>query len=170
MASGLSSGEGLIHMLRDAPTESPARDAEPLLSDKRLLVHQGEFASVLKMMAREGNTLSDILRLAWDGAPLRVLTKQAPERATDAHISLIGHITRNELLRYLTATEAANGFGNRFLWVCVTRSRRLPDGGNLDPEALRPLVERLRDTLEYVRGEGERVVTRDPAARAIWHE
>ena len=170
LASGLSSGEGLIHMLRDTPADSPARDAEPLLSDKRLLAHQGEFASVLKMMAREGNTLSDILRLAWDGVALRVLTKQAPERATGAHVSLIGHITRNELLRYLTATEAANGFGNRFLWVCVTRSKRLPDGGNLEAEALRPLVERLRGALEYAREAGERVVTRDPEAREMWRE
>ena len=37
--------------------------------DKRLLVFEGEFAQVLRVMRRDGNTLSGILRNAWDGRP-----------------------------------------------------------------------------------------------------
>jgi hypothetical protein len=40
-------------------------DATP--ADRRLLVRESEIASVLKMFQREGNTLSAVLRQAWDG-------------------------------------------------------------------------------------------------------
>ena len=45
---------------------------------------------------------------------LQVLTKHDPARAADAHVSIVGHITADELLRHVSATEAANGFLNRF--------------------------------------------------------
>ena len=35
-------------------------------------------------------------------------------RATGAHIAIIGHITKDELLRFISGTELANGFFNRF--------------------------------------------------------
>ena len=88
-----------------------------------------EFASVLKVAEREGSTLSATIRQAWDSGNLRILNKNSPARATGAHISILGHVTKAELLRYLTSTEAANGFANRFLWVCVRRSKCLPEGG-----------------------------------------
>ena len=81
--------------------------------DKRRLVVEPEFAQTLKVLAREGNTLSAIVRQAWDGEPLQTIVRNDPLRATDAHIGIVGHITRAELLRYLTATELANGFANR---------------------------------------------------------
>ena len=65
---------------------------------------------------------------AWDSGDLGTLTKNSSTRATGAHISLIGHITADELRRYLTQTEQANGFGNRHLWFCVKRSKELPHG------------------------------------------
>ena len=34
-----------------------------------------------------------MLRCAWDGRPLQLLTRTAPARASHAHISVIGHIT-----------------------------------------------------------------------------
>jgi hypothetical protein len=53
VTGGLSSAEGLISEVQD--------DAEPP-KDRRLLIVQSEFASVLRVMAREGNTLSPVLR------------------------------------------------------------------------------------------------------------
>jgi len=126
--TGLSSGEGLIYAVRD-PTNN-----DPGVSEKRLFVIEQEFASTLRMLTRDGNTLSPTLRLAWDGNTLQILTKQSPCRATGAHISLVAHVTRNELRRELTSTDMGNGFANRFLWVCVRRSKALPDGG-CAPEA-----------------------------------
>lgn len=80
VGGGLSSGEGLIWSVRD-----PIEHREPVkergtvtgyqtvetdsgVADKRLLVVEPEFAAVLKVARREGNTLSSVLRKAWDGA------------------------------------------------------------------------------------------------------
>ncbi len=70
-ASGLSSGEGLVHRVRD-PIEKRNKKGEievvdDGVTDKRLLVVETEFTGVLKVMVREGNTLSPVLRDSWDG-------------------------------------------------------------------------------------------------------
>ncbi|MBK7995243.1 MAG: DUF3987 domain-containing protein [Blastocatellia bacterium] len=101
------------------------------IEDKRLLIIETEFASVLRVLQRDGNTLSAIIREAWDKGDLRIITKNNPAQATQAHISIIGHITPDELRRYIDRTELGNGFANRFLWLCVKRSKLLPDGGEL---------------------------------------
>jgi len=159
VTKGLSSAEGLIAEVRD--------DATPPC-DRRLLVVQPEFASVLKVMAREGNALSPALRDAWDSGDLRTLVKHDPLRAKGAHISLIGHITRGELLRYLGDTEAHNGFANRLLWVCVKRSKYLPEGGKAPEEELSALAERLSTVLRWAQQSGETEIRRDDKARGLW--
>ena len=132
LIGGLSSGEGLIHAVRDGRLGT--KKGTPVVvdegvEDKRLLVVEGEFASVLRVGQREGNTLSPIIRTAWDTGDLRTMTKNSPEKATGAHITILGHITGDELAKYLTDIEAGNGFANRFLFVCVRRSKSLPFGG-----------------------------------------
>ena len=136
------------------------------MSDKRLLVFESEFASVLRVCARPGNTLSAVIRNAWDTGDLRTLTRNKPIQARGAHISIIAHTTRDELLRYLDDTEAANGFGNRFLWFCVRRSKVLPEGGSLRNEDLEPIIEEVSGALGFARNIGE--MLRDPEAREIW--
>jgi hypothetical protein len=108
------------------------RDGNPVdegVSDKRLLVVQPEFAGVLSVMERSGNTLSAIMRQAWDGALMATMTRNNPIKATDAHISLITHITMNELKARLTRTDMANGFANRYLYLLIRWARELPFGG-----------------------------------------
>jgi hypothetical protein len=68
---------------------------------------------VLKQATRDINTLSPVLRSAWDGRPLAILTRTAPARASAAHISVIGHITAVELRHHANGVELANGFLNR---------------------------------------------------------
>ena len=94
------------------------------------------------------------------------MTKNSPAVATDAHISIIGHITMQELLRYLTATEGANGFANRFLWVCVRRSKLLPEGGNGSLHGA--YADRLRLAAEHGKQVGE--LKRTESAAAQWRE
>jgi hypothetical protein len=165
ITNGLASGEGLIHHVRDA---DPPHD--PGVTDKRLLVHEPEFASVLKVATREGNTLSAIVRKAWDGHSLHNLTKTAGAKATTPHISIIGHITKEELNRYLTTTEAGNGFGNRFLWLCVRRSQFLPDGGDMQrlAPALAKLDVKVREALDFA--SEHRELRRDEEAKVLWHQ
>jgi hypothetical protein len=158
--SGLSSGEGLIYAVRDNPNSE--------ILDKRILVFEPEFSSALKVMKREGNILSPVIRQAWDSFNLRTLTKNDPLRASDTHITIIGHITKEDLLRHLTETEMANGFGNRFLWVCVKRSKCLPEGGKLDDKELNPLIGRLQEAVKFASSVTE--IKKDPEAMEIWGE
>ena len=71
VADGLSSGEGLIYPIR-APIETTKKGeavvVDPGEPDKRLLVVEEEYSVVLKVASREGNTLTEQLRKAWDGA------------------------------------------------------------------------------------------------------
>jgi Protein of unknown function (DUF3987) len=131
-----------------------------------LLIVHSEFSSPLKMMRRGGNNLSEIIREAWDGGRLRTATKNSPLKATDPHISIIGHITRDELVERMNETDAANGFGNRFLWVPARRSKALPFGGNLDPAVIGSLADRLRQALD----QGARALEYrfDSQARELW--
>jgi hypothetical protein len=71
LASGLSSGEGLISQVRDPVDKADA--SAP--ADKRRLVLEQEFAQVLKVLSREGNTLSPIVRQAWDGDALQTMVR-----------------------------------------------------------------------------------------------
>jgi hypothetical protein len=179
--AGLSSGEGLIWAVRDQiEKQEPIRDKAKMITgyqcvitdhgvaDKRLLVIEPEFASVLRVAGRDGNTLSTVYRQAWDSGVLRVLNKNSPVKATGAHISIIGHITREELLIELSNNDKVNGFGNRNLWLCVQRSKLLPDGGDWGCLDLGSLVNRLKEVVEFARGVGE--IRRDAEAGAMWHE
>ena len=105
---------------------------------------QTEFASVFRVMNREGNTLSAVIRQAWDDGSLHVLTKRDPLHVQDAHIAIIGHITKDQLQHSLSETESANGFGNCFLWARSQRSKFLPEGAEISDVAIHDLVERLK--------------------------
>jgi len=176
LTGGLSSGEGLIWTIRD-----PIEKKHPIkvkgrvtayetvvedhgIDDKRLMVIETEFASTLNVMTRDGNTLSPVLRQAWDGQDLRTLTKTSAARTTSPHISIIANVTSEELRRKLEATEAANGFGNRFLWLLVKRSRLLPHGGRA--VALDTFTPRLAKAVTTARRIS--TVRRDEAADALW--
>jgi hypothetical protein len=145
LVSGLSSGEGLIAEVRDPLDETDTTAP----ADKRLLVLEPEFAQVMKVLAREGNTLSPVIRNAWDGKRLQTLVRNAPLRATAAHVAIVAHITKDELLRYLNATELANGFFNRFLLMAVRRSKLLPFGGALADRHLDQLKTKLAAALTH---------------------
>jgi hypothetical protein len=178
---GLSSGEGLIWAVRDPIEETKpirkkgrytgeyetyiANHGEP---DKRLFVIESEFANVLKVMAREGNTLSPVIRCAWDSGDLKTMVKNSPAKATGAHISIVGHITRDELRRLLTQTESANGFANRFCWLAVKRSKCLPDGGAIHTVNFDEIVTKLEAAVNFAKDFVE--IIRDPEAKKLWHE
>lgn len=161
---GLSSGEGLIWAVRDPIAGSEAQD--PGAVDKRCLVVEEEFCSVLRVLERHGNTLGAQMRCAWDTGDLQVLTKNSPVRATGAHVSIIGHITQDELRRELDRTEMANGFLNRFLLVCVGKSKCLADGGRLTDADFNPLAAEVHGVLEFARTARE--IRFDEEARALW--
>ena len=171
--TGLSSGEGLIWAVRDEilagrkSEEGTYKTIDEGVTDKRLLVFEDEFSSTLRVMSREGNTLSAIIRRAWDTGNLQTLTKNSPAKATGAHVSIIAHITKDELLRYLNDVERANGFGNRFLWFCTKRSQSLPFGKSSTAD-LYKIIQDVNSAVEFSYEAGE--ITWGAEAAKVWEE
>lgn len=176
--TGMSSGEGLIWAVRDPQTARQARRgpdgaareqlADPGVADKRLLVYEPELSSTLRVLRRDGNTLSPVLRSAWDSGRLQILTRHSPATASGAHVSVVAHITRSELAGQLDQIEIANGFANRFLWISVRRSKLLPEGGRLEEVHLAPMVAKLREAIAH----GQRVeeLQRTEDASRLWRD
>jgi len=175
---GLGTGEGLTERLQDGSFEEDKNGVLTFVngtSDKRLLAIEREFASILKKGRREGNTLPDVIRNAFDGKPLEVINRRKNSlKATGHHVSIIGHITHEELAGELKGSEVANGFLNRFLLVAVARSKKLPSGGNIT--VLEPFIKPLASALEAVRplagasGQKARLLNRTQEAEEAWAE
>jgi hypothetical protein len=181
-SSGLSTGEGLIHAVRDAiikikdgVEEVVEEVVDEGVIDKRLLVIEEEMSRLLRVMARPENILSTILRQAWDGGDLAVMTKSSPARATAPHVSIIAHTTKADIVKYLSSTEAANGFGNRFLFWLTRRSKLLPRGGHIEDAVIGPLVGELGSAVSFADrrfdlNTMETRVSMDESAWALWDE
>jgi hypothetical protein len=163
--TGLVSGEGLIYHVRD-PVEKEGKLVDEGVTDKRLLVVETELSRTLKAMNRESNTLSDVIREAWDSGSLRTMAKHNATKATGAHISIVAHATQADVRQHLTRTDSANGFANRFLWVACRRSKLLPEGGDLSAIVLGDFPHLMRRAVALAR-ETERM-RREPDARPLW--
>jgi hypothetical protein len=95
------------------------------------------------------------------------MTKASPLKATGAHVSIIGHITEHELRARLTHTEAANGFANRFLFLCVKRSKVLPfRGDDIEDCVINAIRVRVAQAVDFAKTVGRLKLTL--AAREIW--
>ncbi|MCA9092949.1 MAG: DUF3987 domain-containing protein [Planctomycetaceae bacterium] len=160
IVSGLSSGEGLIHAVRDPIGEDSG------ITDKRLLVVETEFSRTLMAMRRESNILSTVLRDAWDQGYLNNIVRKDPRCSTNAHISIIGHITEAELQKELQGVDRLNGFANRFLWIHCRRSQLLPHGGSGHKLDLSEIRRELQEVLEFAAHPRE--FLRDPEADKVW--
>ena len=156
--SGLASGEGLIARLEDRD------EGEPV--EKRVVVMEPEFARTLAAGSREGSILGAIIRDAWDSGRLQNLTRKEPLIAKGCHVSIIGHITADELRAKLSSIDLAGGLYNRFNSIVVQRRQRLPHGGALTDADLAPIAKRLRTALDFARQ--VHLVWRTAAASAAW--
>jgi hypothetical protein len=161
-ASGLSSGEGLIEHLCDKQSES----GEHVATEKRALVQDSEFARILAVAGREGNTLSAILRGFWDEGKAQNMTRKNPLKVRGAHVCHTADITLDEFAEKMPGLEIANGLLNRYLIVCSKRSKLLPFGGDLSDADLALVAGKLRDAIDEARTRKRLYMT--PEARAIW--
>lgn len=155
VVAGLGSGEGLISHLKKVED-----------SEYRALVMESELGRLLTVMARDGSTLSPVVRDAWDGVPMGRFLARESALVRWHHVGVIAHITPVELREKLTNTDAANGFGNRFLWLAVRRTRLVPfpeSPKNLIPSDLSNSISRA---IEAAQVPGE--VALSPTARDHW--
>ncbi|WP_421903405.1 bifunctional DNA primase/polymerase [Maridesulfovibrio sp.] len=171
----LSSGEGLIHAIRDPELKYHVDKStgvgeqitmDPGVDDKRLFILDQEFAGALACTKREGNTLSTIVRTLFDGGTIEPLTKTSKLVATNPHVAITTHITLQELHARLDRVEIFNGFANRFLWLCVRRTKLIPFPEPLDSQHVRSFQKKLHSLLE-----SSKVCSQmdfDPEAKAEW--
>ncbi len=175
--SGLSTGEGLIWHVRDPiyKTEEDKRSHEPKMvlvdagvDDKRLFVVETEYAVMLRVMGRDGNTLSGVVRQAWDGVRLQTMSKGSPATATDAHVSIIGHVTLDELRREWKSGDSLNGLGNRIIWWRSRRSRFLPHGGQLKGDDYQRMADELKEVVGEVTATTHGEISFSHEAKDLW--
>jgi hypothetical protein len=107
---GIQSGEAIIDQVADGT------------GDCRLMMVETEFARLAETMARTG-TLSTHLRNAWDGRALHRASVRQAQRASRAHVSVLGMITPEELLRHHRRLAQAGGLESRILY-CYTAPLR----------------------------------------------
>lgn len=153
--SGLSSGEGLAQCFAITDnTNNGDNDSGELAEgrDLRLLVMESEWAGVMAKMRREGNSLSAILRAAWEGGDLSTLTV-TQRVAPSSHVGILAHITPGEFRAKVSAEDMAGGTYNRFLPLAVARSKFLPFSQGADPHLVAQLGAQLADRL----AEGARI-------------
>lgn len=149
IVTGLGSGEGLVAHLRARTT-----DADPDKRDHRALVLETEFGRLLTVMGREGSTLSPVIRDAWDGSAIGRFIAREQSLVPWHHVAICAHVTSVELRAKLSNVDAANGFGNRFLWLAVRRTRLVPFPRS-PKEHIGPFIERLHRVIEAAQVPGD---------------
>lgn len=169
----LSTGEGLAYQLREESPEERERwqrlhPHEPIREkdDKRLVIQDEEFASGLVCTKREGNTLSMGIRCFWDSGDYAPLTKNNPVVVKGAHISIITHITMQELAVALGDVQVVNGFGNRFLWICARRAKLVALPTRMAESEFAPMQRELWRLVSHAQKRG--IMTMDAKARELW--
>jgi hypothetical protein len=164
----LSSGEGLAFRLRERD-EGEAEQCENRSGqreDKRLCVLDEEFATAIASTKREGNTLSMAVRSFWDSGNYEPLTKTAQIRVKDAHVGIVTHITIREVRRNLDTMQIANGFANRFIWICARRSKLVPCPEPIPKDVFVAFQNKLWERIRLAQSRDEIRLTAD--ARAFW--
>ena len=165
--SGIGSGEGLIDAIKDVEAKANDDGSYSVVDgsdDKRVIVEATEFGTILKVIKRDGCTLSPVIRDAWDGKTLRITTKGSKLVATDPHVTIIAHVTTKELNNFFNAKgdESSNGFANRFLWVYSERSKRLPLAPPLETiDGFESMTERLAVAIARGASIGNVTMTKD---------
>ncbi len=181
ISDGLSTGEGVIHRLRD-PVEEEVEDessspdsqqkkkklkvVDKGCEDKRLLVSEPEFVQVLNASHRQGNILSSVIRKLWDCSSVSNMSKGCAQTASDPYVSVIGQITPDELRKSISSIEFSNGLGNRFLWVLSRSSKLLPLPPDLSRYDFSDLERDVLSAMNYSQRVGP--IQFSPEASEIW--
>jgi hypothetical protein len=110
-----ASGEALVRLVSEREQAS----------DGRLCLIMPEMSVLLNSMNRDGSNTSGYLRVAYDGLPLENQRSQQSHCAKNYLLSVLGHITPEELSDTMQSVDWANGIANRFLWAAVRPSKTL---------------------------------------------
>jgi hypothetical protein len=99
---------------------------------------------------------------------VRNTAKNSKQKVTNPHVSLVGHITPEELKKRLDESDVMNGFINRFCPFAVRRDSEVPSADELlwgeDLELIR-LLKPIRDAIEKA---GKAKLQRSKEAEERW--
>jgi hypothetical protein len=134
------------------------------------LCAEGEFGAALRAFQRQGNTLSQIIRSAWDGTNLGPLVKHNRTFASNPHICLMAHITRHELISLLGNSDIFNGFANRFIWMAVRRGPVTASPKPMADADVQAIAKELARVIAYAhsRDGGRAELVRSNSAEELW--
>lgn len=147
----LSSGEGLAAAKADS---LKIEKGEPpvVITDKRFLLLENEFGNALNHAERSGNTLSHVLRNAYDGKSIKPLTKRDRTFCSDPYFVLAGNITPKELNSHKqSSVMSMNGMLNRMLIIWTKTTARHSRPQPMDDSAVTAIAERLASHLFMAR-------------------
>lgn len=177
LQKGLYGGEELIYQVRDRKVKRVAiqnmKDfvcyldeiIEEEVEDKRAFIVEPEFARVLRLAQRDKNTLSSVILQAWGSDCLQIMRKN-PVKASNAHISIIGHTTKDELLKTFNEAKTDQTFTDCFLWIVVRRSKLQLVNRDLSDSDRNRLVEKLSKAVKFARDVKQ--LKRDAIAQNKW--
>jgi hypothetical protein len=109
-----------------------------------------------------------MVRDAWDGVPMGRILAREQDIVPLHHVGMIGHVTPVELRAKLSSTDLANGFGNRFLWLAVRRTRLVPFPASPTERAPRALFDAIGAAIEAAQSPAE--LTWSAAAADAWED
>lgn len=171
IARGVNSGEACVEMVADERA-IPGGGVIEGVDDKRLFLLETEFARLLSVFTRQGDSLSVIIRQFWDSGDNASLSRKNPISCTGAHASIVAHVTPEELNARLSIEDVANGVGNRFLWCWSVQSQELPTVVRFDWRIVEPMIADLCASLAHVRARERDYATipmfRTARAEELW--
>lgn len=177
--NGFGSAQAIINELKDAVeqhTFSKKKNAfnnivVPGVEDKRLCVREGELASVFQLAGMKDSRADIVLRDGWDSKALHNIVKGSNHdgfsnsvHCQQPHLSISGDTTKSELLRKMPNGADENGFGNRFLYCYVYRTKKCPLGGPQVDWA--DMLVQLLKVVEYAKQ--QKYIPLSKAAEKMW--
>ena len=120
--TAVGSGQGLLAKITDTVFTLNAAGDEVVAiegsDDKRVLYVEEELGQLFtRMLAQDG--IEKMITKAWDSGLLETTTKKESMRCEQPHVSIIGHITPDELFDRLEHRLVDNGFSNRWLYMLI---------------------------------------------------
>lgn len=165
---GFGSPQGVISKIKDSSTYQKRIGKKgittfetvtvPGVDDKRLCIREGEISGLFKLASDHDTRAAELIRDAWDGIELRnnVAGKDRDGMSNslvcrEPHVSISGDTTVGELKVTIPPGSDKNGFGNRFLFSYIYRTKLVPDGG---PETdLKEEISYLQNVVTRAQGQ-----------------
>lgn len=174
VTTAVGSGEGLLAKITDPVYGTNARGEEAEViagsDDKRVLYLEEELGQLfMKMISQD--SVEKMVTKAWDSGQLETTTKKESMVCATPHVSIIGHITPDELFTRLDHRLIDNGFSNRWLYLLIKPTQvKFTSTAPEEVAGLAALREQLGANLRRFRSDGADEFVLTPEADDVYLE